>query len=109
MAREKRNKEPKVLYFSGSAFGQEIFTSPTPRAFLDRQERFTRYRILDHYGRCKREQLPNHPEAEMNLQALYYTEMAFISLEHYIDTDNPFYLDVASDFFEIAFRFAPEA
>jgi hypothetical protein len=77
---------------------------------VDRQESFTRYRIMDHYGGCKRA-THREPaeEAEMNLQALYYTEMAFISLEHYIDTDNPFYLDVASDFFEIAFRFAPEA
>jgi hypothetical protein len=45
----------------------------------------------------------------MPLQAIYYTEMAMVSMEYYLDTNNPFYLDVASDFLEIAFQFAPEA
>jgi hypothetical protein len=45
----------------------------------------------------------------MPLQAIYYTEMAMVSLEYYVDTNNPFYLDVASDFLAIAFEWAPEA
>ena len=45
----------------------------------------------------------------MTLQAYYYTEMAMVSLEYYLDTNNPFYLDVASDFLQEAFDWAPEA
>jgi hypothetical protein len=48
-------------------------------------------------------------EVPMTLQAYYYTEMAMVSLEYYLDTNNPFYLDVASDFLQEAFDWAPEA
>lgn len=45
----------------------------------------------------------------MSLQALYYTEMAFMSIRQYVETNNEFYLDVACEFFDLAFDFAPEA
>jgi hypothetical protein len=38
----------------------------------------------------------------MVLRAIYFTEMAAVSMEYFLDTNNPFYQDVAADFLGLA-------
>jgi hypothetical protein len=38
----------------------------------------------------------------MVLRAIYFTEMAAVSFDYFLDTQNPLYQDVALDFFGLA-------
>jgi hypothetical protein len=38
----------------------------------------------------------------MVLRAIYFTEMAAVSMEYFLDTNNPLYQDVAADFISLA-------